>query len=422
MDRIVYIMLPIELAEYFPDLAEWFGVPLLLYKSAYGMNSAGRLWAEELFGWYSDYGFLQSSVEPALFTYKKGDDWIILLSYCDDTAYYTSSNIVRQQFETALCSRFECKLLGQLHWFLQARITQSDNFYVTLDQSRYAASICRRFLPESDVVAPSGKDRATYAAPLPRGMTFTKSDCSANYFELKELEELYRFEYPVIIGCLLWILNTYPRLQFPIRKLAKFMRMPGKRHFHAVQHLLHHVRCHHLNGITFYSALISRLLFDQGVDPYEKPFYVFADSSWQDCPDTGRSTGGYHIFMQGGIVDSAMTFPVPVALSSAEAEYNNLCAAAATTAAMGMLVQSLRGLDTDAPLGIPILVDNKACISMGLSVKDSKHTRHIMRRLHYVRYMSAEGFIHLFWVPTDVQVADPTSKSLSLIAPTYVLL
>jgi Reverse transcriptase (RNA-dependent DNA polymerase) len=141
MDRIVYVMLPIELAEYFPDLAEWFGVPLLLYKSAYGMNSAGHLWAEELFGWYSDYGFLQSSVEPALFTYKNGDDWIILLSYCDNTAYYTSSDTVRQQFETALCSRFECKLLGQLHWFLQARITQSDNFNITLDQSRYAASI-----------------------------------------------------------------------------------------------------------------------------------------------------------------------------------------------------------------------------------------------------------------------------------------
>jgi hypothetical protein len=69
MEWIVYIMLPVKLAEYFPDLAEWFGVPLLLYKSAYGMNSAGCLWAEDLFEWYSNYSFLQSSVELALFTY-----------------------------------------------------------------------------------------------------------------------------------------------------------------------------------------------------------------------------------------------------------------------------------------------------------------------------------------------------------------
>ena len=64
MDRIVYVKLPSEWAEYFPDLAKWFGVPLLLVKSAYGITSAGRLWAEELFNWYVEFGFQQSQVEP----------------------------------------------------------------------------------------------------------------------------------------------------------------------------------------------------------------------------------------------------------------------------------------------------------------------------------------------------------------------
>jgi hypothetical protein len=86
------------------------------------------------------------------------------------------------------------------------------------------------------------------------------------------------------------------------------------------------------------------------------PFYVFADSSWHDCPDTGRSTGGYHIFMQGGIVDSAtMTFPTPVALSTAEAEYNNASAAATAIASMSMLTQDLKQLSTDIPLKFPLL-------------------------------------------------------------------
>ena len=43
MDRLVYVRLPSEYAEYFPDLKQWFGVPLILKKSAYGINSAGRL-------------------------------------------------------------------------------------------------------------------------------------------------------------------------------------------------------------------------------------------------------------------------------------------------------------------------------------------------------------------------------------------
>ena len=44
----------------------------------------------------------------------------------------------------------------------------------------------------------------------------------------------------------------------------------------------------------------------------------FSDSSWQDCPDTGRSTGAYIIFYQGGIIDHVTHVPVPVAQSSAE--------------------------------------------------------------------------------------------------------
>ena len=46
----------------------------------------------------------------------------------------------------------------------------------------------------------------------------------------------------------------------------------------------------------------------------------FSYSSWQDCPDTGRSTGVYIIFYQGGPIDHGTHVPVPVAQSSAEIE------------------------------------------------------------------------------------------------------
>jgi Reverse transcriptase (RNA-dependent DNA polymerase) len=170
MDRLVYVKLPKEYAIYFLDLAQWFGIPLILRKSAYGINSAGRLWAKELFGWYVEFGFTQSVVEPSLFKYKKGNDWIILVSYCDDTAYFASSDEMRKRFEQALCQRFDCKLLGQLHWFLQVRITQDAQYNITLDQSRYAASMIKRFLPNEEVMAPSKGDQQKYLAPLPNGM------------------------------------------------------------------------------------------------------------------------------------------------------------------------------------------------------------------------------------------------------------
>ena len=45
---------------------------------------------------------------------------------------------------------------------------------------------------------------------------------------------------------------------------------------------------------------------------------AFSDSSWQDCPDTGRSTGAYIILFQGGPIDHGTHVPGPVAQSSVE--------------------------------------------------------------------------------------------------------
>ena len=42
-----------------------------------------------------------------------------------------------------------------------------------------------------------------------------------------------------------------------------------------------------------------------------------SDSSWQNCPDTFRSTGAYIIFYQGGTIDYVTHVPGPVAQSSA---------------------------------------------------------------------------------------------------------
>ena len=42
----------------------------------------------------------------------------------------------------------------------------------------------------------------------------------------------------------------------------------------------------------------------------------FSDSSWQDCPDTGRSTGAYIIFYQGRPIDHGTHVTVPVDQSS----------------------------------------------------------------------------------------------------------
>ena len=112
----------------------------------------------------------------------------------------------------------------------------------------------------------------------------------------------------------------------------------------------------------------------------------FPGSSWKDCPDTGRSTGAYIIFYQGGPIDHGTHVPGPVAQSDAESEYNAACTAGMALAHFRMLIHELLNKDPDivteeAPL---IVLDSKYAMCMDKNGEDTKHTRHIPRRMHFV--------------------------------------
>ena len=113
----------------------------------------------------------------------------------------------------------------------------------------------------------------------------------------------------------------------------------------------------------------------------------FYDSSWQDCLDIGRSTGAYIIFYQGGPIDHGTHVPGPVAQSSAESEYNAACTAGMDLANFRMLVHELLNEDPDmVPKESPLIVlYRKSAMCMAKNGKDTKHTRHISRRIHFVR-------------------------------------
>ena len=143
-------------------------------------------------------------------------------------------------------------------------------------------------------------------------------------------------------------------------------------------------------GLKYYADLNDAPVTDilrQGNLKTKNHLMAFSDSSWQDCPDTGRSTGAYIIFHQGGPIDHGAHVTVPVAQSSTESEYNAACTAGMALAHFRMLVHELLNEDPDMvskenPL---IVLDSKSVIYMAKNGKDTKHTRHIARRMNFVR-------------------------------------
>jgi hypothetical protein len=147
-------------------------------------------------------------------------------------------------------------------------------------------------------------------------------------------------------------------------------------------------------------------------DMAEQPIVTFVDSSFQDCPDSGRSTGGYMIAMQGGIVDSPSIMPPIVAASTCEAEYNMFALATMGSYYVRKVYNELHGNDSDNPITIPIGTDSKSAIDTAKSEKETQRTRHIARRYHFVRSAVTSSQIKLFKIDGTINPADALTKPL----------
>ena len=83
-------------------------------------------------------------------------------------------------------------------------------------------------------------------------------------------------------------------LSFAVHKLAKFSSNPGKVHFEGLVHLLRYIRDNKTLSLKHYAdmndAPVTNLLRQDSIKT-ENHLMAFYDSSWQDCPDTGRITG-----------------------------------------------------------------------------------------------------------------------------------
>ena len=88
-------------------------------------------------------------------------------------------------------------------------------------------------------------------------------------------------------------------------------------------HLVRYIRDNKTLGLKYYEdmndAPVSNLLRQARIKA-ENHLMDFYDSSWQDCADTGRSTGSCIIFYQGGLIDHGTHVIGPFSQSSTESD------------------------------------------------------------------------------------------------------
>ena len=208
-----------------------------------------------------------------------------------------------------------------------------------------------------------------------------------------------------------------------VNKLAKSSSKPGLKDYDALMHCFGYLRKFTDYAVKYYANVDESPIY-KICEKHKIPMTElvgFSDSSWQDCPDTGRSTGGYKVFFQGGVIDANSFTPVPVALSSAEAEYMSCCNLGAMLCHLRELNYEFDYLSTDeykidGLYGDPpsiMLVDNQATVQMSKNYKVTAKNRHIARRWHFVKRGVKAGLFKLHWIPAEDQLADDMTKTQS---------
>ena len=115
-------------------------------------------------------------------------------------------------------------------------------------------------------------------------------------------------------------MSTRVFLSFAVHKLANFSSNPGKVHFEGLVHLLRYIKYNKTLGLKYYAEMkyapVSDLLRQSSINT-ENQLVYFYYYNWQDCPDTGISTGEYILFYQVGPIYHGTHVPVLVYKSSA---------------------------------------------------------------------------------------------------------
>ena len=217
---------------------------------------------------------------------------------------------------------------------------------ISVYQDRYATSIAAKYLDTATVKVST----KFYKTTLPADMIFTKEDVSTSDEQVEKLTRKFNIHYRSFIGSLIYLLSTKADLSFSVHKLAKFSANPGKLHFEGLIHLLRYIRDNRTLGLKYYAdmndAPVSDLLRQASIET-KNHLMDFSDSSWQDCPDTVRSTGAYIIFYQWGTIEHGTHVPGPVDQSIAESEYNAECTSGMALAHFIMLIHELLNKDPE---------------------------------------------------------------------------
>lgn len=348
-----------------------------LFKSIYGLKQAAREWNEILVTALTAAGAIQSENDQCLFTINTHNDVAYILIHVDDMLIAASNRDIIKHIERVFNQHFETKNLGEAKQFLGIKIEKIDGSYY-ISQPAYIEKIVK----ENKL-----SDSKSSFYPIDPG-----------YYSLKGLNITNISEYRTIIGQVLYVANhTRPDISASVTILSRCLQNPRDCDITQAKSIVRY-----LNGTKHLKLKLNSTLENSALVAY-------CDADFAEDKTDRKSTTGFMVFVNGGLISWRSRKQSIVALSTAESEYIALSEVCQELAWLKRLCTDFGIIIIDPS---QVFSDNQSAIALS-TAECSNRTKYIDTKYHYVKWAVKWKRVFLEYKRTDENLADILTKPLN---------
>jgi hypothetical protein len=172
-----------------------------LKKALYGLKQDPRAWYSRLDKYLQQARFRKGSADSNLYIKVSQGNILLIEIYVDDIIFGSDDDRLSQKFAKDMQSEFEMSLLGELSFFLELQIRQS-NEGIFISQTKYIREMLKRFRME---------DCKPVITPMQTSCKLSKDDDS------KSTDQR---QYRSMIGSLLYVTASRPDVMQAVGQVA----------------------------------------------------------------------------------------------------------------------------------------------------------------------------------------------------------
>lgn len=351
---------------------------LKLHKALYGLKESPKRWNETFNKFCEKIKMKRSKQDVCL--YIGENIWLIL--FVDDIILLGKSENIQKTVKK-LEEEFKAKDLGSIKNFLGIEIEKKEKT-LKLSQQKFIEKVLEKF---------NMKECKTASTPME--YNFQGSN--------KSEKVITNIPYRELIGCLTYLcMVTRPDICYATSLLSRYLDCPTEELWKAAKRILKYLKKTLDKGLTYKKNSANII-------------ESFSDADWAGDKQDRKSVSGMAIYHGTNLVSWASKKQQAVALSSAEAEYS---AAALCTAEL-LYVKGLNE-EFSGKCSAVLFCDSTSAIKMINNYENTKRSKHIDIKVHFVKDIVAKKLISVSYVDTKENVADILTKALCSVKFNYL--